>query len=106
MKTTGNNNKKIKQNFFVKLSIVAIFVLLLVIVIKMNASINDTKVELAKMEKEYAQRQLSIEQIKSDIAKLPENVEDLDEETLKKIASEELNLRDSDIIIFANSQPN
>ncbi len=58
------------------------------------------------MQQEFTQKQLSIEQLKADIAKLPDNIEDLDEETLKKIASEELNLRDSDVIIFSNSQPN
>ncbi len=106
MNDTPKNTEKVKVNFFVKLSIAAVFILLLVIVVRINMQINDTKVQLAKMETEFTQRQLSIEQIKADIAKLPDNVEELDEETLKKIASEELNLRDSDVIIFANSQPN
>lgn len=99
-------NKKAKLNFFTKICIFVVFVLLFVIVVQMNMRINDRKVVLQKMQEEFAQRQLSIEQIKSDIAKLPDNVEDLDEETIKKIASQELNLCDNNVIIFANSQPN
>lgn len=97
---------KAKLNFWTKLAFITVFILLLVIVVKLNMQINDTKAEFEKIKIEHAQRQLSIEQIKADIAKLPDNVEELDEETLKKIASEELGLRDSDVIIFANSQPN
>ena len=106
MKEQSVNVRKPKLNFWTKLAFIAVFILLLVIVIKLNMQINNTKVEFEKIIIEHAQRQLSIEQIKADIAKLPDNVEELDEETLKKIASEELGLRDSDVIIFANSQPN
>lgn len=105
---TKKQNKvhKSKPMFGIRICVSVVFVLLLIIVVKVNMQINNKKVELEKMITETTQRQLSIEQLKADIAKLPDNIEDLDEETLKKIASEELNLRDSDVIIFANSQPN
>ncbi len=98
--------KKNKLNFSIKVCICTVFVLLIIMAVKMNININSRKDELMKMQDEFSRRSLAIEQIKSDIQKLPENIEELDEETLKKIASEELNLRESDIIIFANSQPN
>lgn len=106
MENKENRIRRSRPIFGIRICAVIVFVLLLVIVVKVNVQINDKKVELEKMITETAQRQLSIEQLRSDIAKLPDNIEDLDEETLKKIASEELNLRDSDVIIFANSQPN
>lgn len=92
--------------FGLRICVTVVFALLIVIVVKINMQINDKKAELEKMVEETTQRQLVIEQLKADIARLPDNIEELDEETLKKIANEELNLRDSDIIIFANSQPN
>lgn len=106
MESANNKIRRSKPIFGIRVCAIVVLVLLLVIVVKINMQINDKKVELDKMLAEVAQRELSIEQLTSDIAKLPDNIEDLDEETLKKIASEELNLRDSDVIIFANSQPN
>lgn len=106
MESKDNKTHKSRPIFGLRLCAVVVFILLLVIVVKVNVQINNKKVELEKMIAETAHRQLSIEQLRSDIAKLPDDIENLDEETLKKIASEELNLRDSDVIIFANSQPN
>ena len=106
MDNKENKNPSSRPVFGLKICVSVVFVLLLVIVVKINMQINDKKVQLEKMIEETAQRQLIIEQLKADIAKLPDDINALDEETLKKIASEELNLRDSDIIIFANSQPN
>lgn len=99
-------NQKTRANFWIKLSFSMVVVFLFVIVVKINMQINDLKVVLERTENEYQERLLSVEKLKSDIKKLPDNIEDLDEATLKKIANDELNLRDSDIIIFANSQPN
>lgn len=106
MKKSGDGIKAVKIGIFTKILTALVFALLLVIVVKMNMDINNVKATLEKTATEHQQRQLSLEQIRADIEKLPDNVEELDEETLKKIASEELNLRESDIIIFANSQPN
>ena len=74
--------------------------------IKMNIQINDMNKELNKAKEEVSIRQLSIEKIQSEIESFPKNIEELDEETVKRIAREKLNLQDSDVIIFANSQPN
>ena len=74
--------------------------------IKMNMQINDMKAELNKSIVEVEKRQLSIEKIQSEIDSFPKDIENLDEEAIKKIAREKLNLQDSDVIIFANSQPN
>ena len=99
-------NQRNRISLWIKLSFSVVVVFLLVIVVKINMQINDLKVVLEKTEIEYLDRLLSVEKLKSDLKKLPDNIEDLDEATLKKIANDELNLRDSDIIIFANSQPN
>jgi cell division protein FtsB len=77
-----------------------------VAIVKMNMQINDMKVELGKSRTEVEQRKLSIEKIQSEIDAFPNDTGELDQETIKKIAREKLNLQDSDIIIFANSQPN
>lgn len=98
--------KKQKLNFWLKVSIILISVFFLVAMIKMNIQINDMKAELNKAKEEVSIRQLSIERIQSEIESFPKNIEELDEETVKKIAREKLNLQDSDVIIFANSQPN
>ena len=106
MDNKENRIKVSRPSFGLKICVSVVFVLLLVIVVRINMQINDKKLQLEKMVEETTKRQLVIEQLKADISKLPDDVNALDEETLKKIASEELNLRDSDIIIFANSQPN
>lgn len=106
MENTENKIQKSRPILGLRICVSIVFVLLIVIVVKINMQINDKKVELVKMIEEADQRQLVIEQLKADIAKLPDSIDELDEETLKKIANEELNLRDSDIIIYANSQPN
>ena len=98
--------KKQKLNFWLKISIILISVFFLVAMIKMNIQINDMKAELNKAKEEVSIRQLSIERIQSEIESFPKNTEELDEETVKRIAREKLNLQDSDVIIFANSQPN
>ena len=61
---------------------------------------------IEEIESEIADQILSIEKIQSNIDKLPDSIEDLDEETLKKIAKEELNLQENDVVIFSSSQPN
>ena len=63
-------------------------------------------IDADKSKAEGEQRQLNIEKIQSEIDSFPKDTEKLDEETIKKIAREKLNLQDSDVVIFANSQPN
>ena len=106
MEEKAQKQQKNKTSFFVKICISAVFVLLLVIVVQMNIRINEKKVTLQTIEKEVADQLLSIEKIQSNIDKLPDAIEDLDEETLKKIAMEELNLQENDVVIFSSSQPN
>lgn len=106
MEEKTQKQSKNKISFFVKICICAVFVLLLVIVVQMNVRINEKKVALQTIEKEVAEQLLSIEKIQSNIDKLPDSIEDLDEETLKKIAKEELNLQENDVVIFSSSQPN
>ena len=100
------NAKKQKLNFWLKISIILISAFFLVAMIKMNIQINDMKAELSKAKDEVSVRQLSIERIQAEIDSFPKNLDELDEETVKRIAREKLNLQDSDVIIFANSQPN
>ena len=106
MEEKTQKQPKNKISFFVKICICAVFILLLVIVVQMNVRINEKKVTLQTIEKEVAEQLLSIEKIQSNIDKLPDSIEDLDEETLKKIAKEELNLQENDVVIFSSSQPN
>lgn len=98
--------KKQKLNFWLKISIIMISAFFLVAIIKMNMQINDMKADLNKAKNEVSVRQLSIEKIEAEIEAFPKNIDELDEETIKKIARDKLNLQDSDVIIFANSQPN
>ena len=97
---------KQKLNFWAKIAMIFISIFFLVAIVKMNMQINDMKVELNKSKDEVKERQLSIEKLQSEIAAYPKNIEELDEEAIKKIAKEKLNLQDSDVVIFANSQPN
>jgi len=106
MNENAKKQTKNKISFFVKICICAVFVLLLVIVVQMNVRINEKKDTLLAIEAEVSEQLLSIEKIQSDIDKLPDSIEDLDEETLKKIAKEELNLQENDVVIFSSSQPN
>lgn len=106
MKKEAVTKEKQKINFFIKISMVLISIFFLVAIIKMNMQINDMKKTLETAKTEVLQRQLSIEKIKSEIDSFPENIEDLDEDAIKKIAKEQLNLQESDVIIFVNSQPN
>lgn len=106
MKKEVIQKEKQKLNFWIKISMIFISVFFLVAIVKMNMQINDMKAELETAKAEVLERQLSIEKIESEIKSFPENIEDLDEEAIKKIAKEQLNLQDSDVIIFANSQPN
>ncbi len=97
---------KQKLNFWAKMAMIFISLFFLVAIVKMNMQINDIKAQLSKAKNEVNERQLNIEKLESEIVSFPENIEDLDEETIKKIAKDKLNLQDSDVIIFANSQPN
>lgn len=97
---------KQRLNFWAKIAMVFISLFFLVAIVKMNMQINDMKAELDKSKNEVKERQLSIEKLQSEIVSFPENIEDLDEESIKKIAKDKLNLQDSDVVIFANSQPN
>jgi|GEM_PF-5086357 len=106
MKNTTEKSSKKKLNFWFKFTMFFVIIFFFVAIIKMNIQINDMKAELKVAESEFQQRQLSIEKIKAEIDSLPNSVEELDEETIKKIANEKLDLRDSDVIIFATSQPN
>lgn len=106
MKKEVIKTDKQKLNFWVKIAMIFISVFFLVAIVKMNIQINDMKVKLNKSISEVEKRQLSIEKIQSEIDSFPKDLDNLDEETVKRIAREKLNLQDSDVIIFANSQPN
>ena len=106
MKKEVVKTEKQKLNFWIKIAMIFITVFFFVAIVKMNMQINDMKAELGKSKAEVEQRQLNIEKIQSEIDSFPKDTEKLDEETIKKIAREKLNLQDSDVVIFANSQPN
>lgn len=106
MKEISVDTRSRKVNFWVKICLSTVAVLLLIIGIKINMDINEMKVQVEKAQAEHQQRLNAIEEIKAEIKKLPENPEDLDEATIRKIARDELGLCDSDIVIYANSQPN
>lgn len=106
MKKDVVKTKKQKLNFWVKISMIFISVFFFVAIVKMNMQINDMKLELSKSKAQVDERKLNIEKIQSEIDAFPKDVEKLDKETIKRIAREKLNLQDSDVVIFANSQPN
>ncbi|MBQ9976654.1 MAG: septum formation initiator family protein [Clostridia bacterium] len=74
---------------------------LLIVCVKLNMVINDSKDQIVKMQLEIEKRQLENERIENEVKTF-----ELNEETIKKIAREKLGLRDNDTIIFENSQPN
>ena len=66
----------------------------------MNIDINNLKTNAQKKQEETEKMLLENEKMKLEIESF-----ELNEETIKKIAKEELNLREEDAIIFKNSQP-
>ncbi len=90
-----------RADFWVKFAVVCAIIFFFFACIKMNIDVNDMKSQVAEAEKELEKKQLEIEKTRAEIDSF-----ELNEETIKKIAREKLNLRENDAIIFESSQPN
>ena len=95
------DKRRSHTDFWVKLAVVCALIFFFIASIKMNIDINNLKTKVNDAKDSVEQKKLEIEKIKDEI----DNFE-LSEETIKKIAKEKLGLRESDTIIFENSQPN
>ncbi len=99
------NNKKSRDShradFRIKIAVACVMIFLLVASIKMNFDINDRKEKLQAL-------QLQIEELSGTNDMLKAEIDSfvLDEDTIKRIAKEELGLVESDTYIIKNSQPN
>ncbi len=98
---TQVSRRKKRVNPIVKIAFVCILLVLLIVCVKLNMVINDSKEQIVKMQQEIEKRQLENERIENEVRTF-----ELNEDTIKKIAREKLGLRDNDTIIFENSQPN
>ena len=96
-----NNNRRNRTDFWIKFAVVCVLLFFFLVSIKLNIDINNIKEDVAKAAAEIEKKYLEIEKTRSEI-----DTFELNEETIKKIAREKLNLRESDAIIFESSQPN
>ncbi len=96
-----NNTRRSRIDFWIKFAVVCVILFFFFASIKLNVDINNIKEEVAQAANEIEKKQLEIEKTRSEI-----DTFELNEETIKKIAREKLNLRESDAIIFESSQPN
>ena len=89
-----------KFGLFAKLAFLSILIFLVISVVQMNIRINslrDTRDEL----------QSELDKVKLEAEELGQQLDiELDEEMIKKIAREKLDLRDPGDIIFASDLPN
>ncbi len=85
---------------FAKLAFLSILIFLAISIVQMNIRIN----ELRKTEEQLQQQ---VDQGKLEVEELNQQLEtELNEEMIKKIAREKLDLRDPGDIIFASDLPN
>ncbi len=101
MKSTDFPTQHKRADFWVKFAVICVIIFFFLACIKMNIDVNDMKKEVAQAQEEIERKQLEIEKTKQEIDSF-----ELNEETIKKIAKEKLNLRENDAIIFESSQPN
>ena len=86
-------------NFFGKIVISVIIVVLVVTIINKNLQINQLKEKEKKVHQQMQAYTLQVERLSTQLE------EEVSEETIKRIARERLNLRDPGDLIYANEQP-
>ena len=90
---------KSRLGIFARLALIVVLVFLVVSIIDKNIEINN----LQKKEKEAKEKLAAITiQVEKDKLKLEEPI---NEETIKRIAKEKLNLRDPDEVAYASNLP-
>ncbi len=86
--------------FFATLALVALLVFLVISIVEKNIEINNLENEERRLETQKAQLTLTVEKLDAQLKC------ELDEETIKRIAREKLNLRDPGDEAFASDLPN
>ncbi len=86
--------------FFATLALVALLVFLVISIVEKNIEINNLENEERRLETQKAQLTLTVEKLDAQLNR------EMDEETIKRIAREKLNLRDPGDEAFASDLPN
>lgn len=89
-----------RLGFFAKLAFLSILFFLAISIIDKNIEINELKKEQEKLSSQLQSYTLHVERLNAQLN------EEVTEETIKRIAREKLNLRDSDNLVYENDLPN
>lgn len=89
-----------KLGFFAKLAFLAILIFLFVVMIQINVQINDLQKQYDEVAAELAAQQ-------EEVAKVQEELDaPYSEETIRRIAKEQLNLSNPGDILYESDSPN
>lgn len=91
---------KSPMNFFSKVAIVFLAVFLIVSLVTMNIKNNEIAQQIEDKKAELKKMQYVVDELESKLAA------EMNEETIKRIARESLNLLEPGDIIYANDLPN
>ena len=89
-----------RLGLFAKLAFLSVLIFLVISVVQMNIRIRDLREDEEALKQQLLEGQLNVEEMNGQLGR------ELDEELIKKIAREKLNLRDPGDIIFASDLPN
>ena len=89
-----------KLSFFTKLAFLAVLVFLFIVMIQVNIQINDLRAQYNSVEQELKQQQEAVARVRNELDA------PYSEETIRRIAKEELNLCDPGDIIYQSDSPN
>jgi len=89
-----------KLSFFAKLAFLAILVFLFIVMIQVNIQINDLRAQYRTVEQELKAQREAIARVRGELDA------PYSEETIRRIAKEELNLCDPGDIIYQSDSPN
>lgn len=89
-----------RLGLFAKLAFLSVLIFLVISVVQMNIRIRDLREDEEALKQQLLEGQLNVEEMNGQLG------QELDEELIKKIAREKLNLRDPGDIIFASDLPN
>ena len=85
--------------FFAKIALIAILFFLAFSIITKNIEINELKDKKEALQQEIDQAKLEVERMESQME------DELDEETVKRIAKDKLNLREAGDVSYQNDLP-
>ena len=89
-----------RLGFFGKLAFVVIILFLVISIVDKSIEINDLKEKEKKIKEQVQSYTLQVERLESQL------VEEVSEETIRRIAREKLNLRDPGDLVYSNDLRN